>query len=272
MLDQFVQSATILLREGLEAMLVLAALAGYLKKAGAGEGRLVALYTGAAAAVVASVVAALLFQMLNDGVHSDVVEGLVILCAVALMLYVSGWLLIRQDPRAWQGYLKAKADHALAEGTGFAVGLLAFLAVFREGAEAILFMYALAKTTGGWTWSLIAGSLAAAAALAALFYFINLVAQRIPLRPLFVITSGFLFVMAIKMLGDAVQELQEQQLLPYDDLKGWDWLSSIGLNPTVEALTAQALIVALSGISFVVWRWTATHERKGPPRMGDSAA
>ncbi|MBA7465831.1 Ferrous iron permease EfeU [subsurface metagenome] len=263
MLDQFVQSAAILLREGLEAMLVLAALAGYLKKAGAGGGRLAALYAGAAAAVVASLIAAWLFQILNNGVHNDIVEGLVILCAVALMLYVSGWLLIRQDPRAWQGYLATKADRALAQDTGVAIGLLAFLAVFREGAETILFMYALVKTAGGWTSGLIAGSLAAAAALAILFYFINLVAQRIPLRPLFVITSGFLFVMAIKMLGDAVQEFQEQRLLPYDDLQGWEWLSGVGLNPTVEALAAQASIVALAVISFVVWRWTTVQERKG---------
>lgn len=272
MLDAFVQSATILLREGLEALLVLGALAAYLGKAGARE-RLGALYVGAGLAVVASIIAAILFQLLNNGVHNDIIEGIVILCAVALMLYVSGWLLIRQDPRAWQNYLAAKADRAIAQDTGIAVGLLAFFAVFREGAETILFMYALAKTAGGWTSGIVAGSLAATAGLVVLFYFINFVAQRIPLRPLFVITSAFLFLMAIKMLGDAIQEFQEQQVIPYHDLERLEWLSTVGLNPTIEALFAQAAIVALAGVSFLVWRRTAMQEHRRSRRsLGTPAA
>lgn len=261
MVDAFIQSAAILLREGLEAMLVLAALAAYLTKAGARE-RLGALYAGAALAILASLVAAWLFQILNNGAHNDILEGMIILAAVALMLYVSGWLLIRQDPRAWQGFLATKADRALAQGTGLAIGVLAFLAVFREGAETVLFIYALTKTTGGWNAGLIAGLLTASAGLVVLFYFINLVAQRIPLRPLFIVTSAFLFVMAIRMLGDAVQEFQEQQLLPYDALGGWEWLSSLGLNPTVEAVSAQVIIIALAGISFLLWRRNAVQQGK----------
>ena len=93
----FVQAAVILLREGLEAMLVIAALAAYLKKAGAAD-PLAALYTGAVAAIFASLVAAWAFQTLNEGQHNDLLEAFVILAAAALMLYVSGWLLVRQDP------------------------------------------------------------------------------------------------------------------------------------------------------------------------------
>jgi high-affinity iron transporter len=253
MFNVLIQSATILLREGLEAMLVVAALAAYLTKSGARD-RLGALYTGAGLAIVASLIAAWLFEILNSGMHSDLLEGFVILAAAGLMLYVSGWLLVRQDPRAWQSYLKTKAENALARHTGMAVAAIAFLAVFREGAETVLFIYALAKTSGGWTSGLIAGLLLAAAGLVVLFYFINIIAQRIPLRALFVATSAFLFVMAIKMLGEAAQEFQEQQLLPYDELPGWEWLSSIGLNPTVEALSVQAIVIVVAGISFLVWR------------------
>ena len=141
----FIQAAVILLREGLEAMLVIAALAAYLKKAGASE-RLTALYTGAGVAILASLVAAYLFQTLNDGQHNDLIEAFVILAAAALMLYVSGWLLVRQDPRAWQAYLKERAEGALAHGTAWAIALLAFLAVFREGAETVLFVHAVSYT------------------------------------------------------------------------------------------------------------------------------
>ena len=144
MSSAFIQAAVILLREGLEAMLVIAALAGYLTKAGAGH-RIRALYGGALAAVGASIVAAWLFAVLNSGEHSDVLEGIIILVAAGLMLYVSGWLMVKQDPRGWQDYLAHKADNALAQDTVRAVAALAFLAVFREGAETVLFINALAS-------------------------------------------------------------------------------------------------------------------------------
>ena len=104
MSSAFIQAAVILLREGLEAMLVIAALAGYLTRAGA-HNRINALYGGALAAVGASIVAAWLFAVLNSGEHSDVLEGGIILLAASLMLYVSGWLMVKQDPKGWQVYL-----------------------------------------------------------------------------------------------------------------------------------------------------------------------
>ena len=98
------------------------------------------------------------------------------------MLYVSGWLMVKQDPRGWQDYLAHKADNALAQDTVWAVGALAFLAVFREGAETVLFINALATAEGGWSAGLFAGLGAATVGLVVLFYFINLIAQKIPLR------------------------------------------------------------------------------------------
>src|ERR1700753_1701869 len=92
MSSAFIQAAVILLREGLEAMLVIAALAGYLTKVGAGH-RVQALYGGALTAVGASIVAAWLFAVLNSGETSDVLEGIIIIVAAGLMLYVSGWLM-----------------------------------------------------------------------------------------------------------------------------------------------------------------------------------
>src|SRR6266536_1567248 len=156
MISTMFQSATILLREGLEAMLVIAALAAYIQKAGMHH-RLRELYVGSVVAVAASFLAAWLFEIFNNGVHNDLLEGVTILAAAALMLYVSGWLLLRQDPRSWQQFLRAKADEALSRQTGIAVASLAFLAVFREGAETVLFIHALAQSSGGWSAGLIAG-------------------------------------------------------------------------------------------------------------------
>src|SRR4029077_17949362 len=125
----------------------------------------------------------------------------------------------KQDPKGWKDYLAHKADAALAQDTVWAVGALAFLAVFREGAETVLFVNALATTEGGWSLGLFAGLGTATLGLVVLFYFINLIAQKIPLRPLFIITSAFLFAMAIKFIGESVQEFQEATLLPFTVLK-----------------------------------------------------
>ncbi|OQW53335.1 MAG: iron permease FTR1 [Proteobacteria bacterium SG_bin9] len=262
----FVQTLVILLREGLEAMLVLAALASYLVKAGA-EHRVKALYGGALAAVAASLVAAWLFAVFNNGDHNDTLEGVVILFAAALMLYVSGWLMVKQDPRGWQDYLATKADRALDQGTAWAVAALAFFAVFREGAETVLFIAAVAKD--GWTAGIFAGLLVGAVLLAALFYFINLIARRLPLRPVFVITSAFLFVMGVKFIGDALQEFQEQNIIPLNEIKSLAWIENIGLHPNVEALSFQVLIVvaALATYSIVARNTRLTRElaSKGRP-------
>ena len=251
MSSAFVQAAVILLREGLEAMLVIAALAGYLNKVGAGH-RISALYGGALVAVAASFVAAWVFAVLNSGDHSDVLEGFIILFAAALMLYVSGWLMVKQDPRGWQDYLAHKADQALSQDTVWAVGALAFFAVFREGAETVLFINALAKTEGGWSAGLFAGLAAAAVGLAVLFYFINLIARKLPLRPLFIITSAFLFAMAIKFIGEAVQEFQEQAIITVTDVSGSAFLTAIGLNPTLEALSIQLLVILFALATYSV--------------------
>jgi len=259
----FVQSAAILLREGLEALLVIAALAAYLDKSGASDRR-AALYGGALLAVVASILAAWVFAAFNNGAHSDLMEAGIILCAAGLMLYVSGWLMLRQDPRAWQGFLKTKADEALAKQTGIAVALLAFLAVFREGAESVLFVHALASTSGGWSAELLAGLLAGTAGLVVLFAVINFLARKLPLRPLFIATSAFLFFMAIKFIGQAIQELQEQQILPYSEIGRSGWLASIGFNPTLEAVTMQVIVIVLAVSTFLMF------DRRGRKQAVDS--
>src|SRR6516165_10467199 len=97
----FLEALTIVVREGLEAILVLAALAAYLARADAKD-RLNALWCGAVTALLASIAAAWVFEQFYNGVHNDVFEGIVILLTAALMFYVSGWLLLRQDPRSWQ--------------------------------------------------------------------------------------------------------------------------------------------------------------------------
>ncbi len=246
-------------------MLVVAALAGYLEKVGSAH-RVKALYLGALTAVLASFVAAWLFAVFNDGQHDDTTEGIVILLAAALMLYVSGWLMIKQDPASWKNYISAKANEALAKDTAWAVGLLAFLSVFREGAETVLFVTALVGTEGGWSAGLFAGLLAGAVGLAVIFFILNRLARRIPLRPLFFVTSAFLFLTALKFIGDAIQEFQEQSILPTTPVDSLAWLAKMGLNPSLEAFSFQFLIALSVIAAFSLVRREQTLARKLPAR------
>lgn len=249
----FVQAAVILLREGLEAILVIAALAGYLNKAGSGH-RINALYVGGIVALVASLITAWAFATFNNGDHSDLLEGFVILAASAIMLYVSGWLMLKQEPQAWNDYLASKADSALAQDTAWAVGALAFFAVFREGAETVLFISALVSAEGGFNAGIVSGLAAATVGLVVLFFIINRAAKKIPLRPLFIITSAFLFIMGVRFIGDALQEFQEQTWISFTQVSNSGWLEALGLNPTVEALSIQLLVILFAVASYSLFR------------------
>jgi hypothetical protein len=116
------------------------------KRAGVPE-KLRPIYLGAALAVLASFGAAVVFELFFEGEHNDCVESGVMAVAVALMLYVSGWLFLRQDPNVWMNELRQHAARALSSGTAVCLGVIASRAVLREGGETILFLHALA--TGG---------------------------------------------------------------------------------------------------------------------------
>jgi len=239
------QSASILLREGLEAMLVIAALAAFLRRSGA-VAELKAVYLGATLAILASVLAAVVFDLFLGGAHDDRLEAVVMLLASALMFYMSGWLFLRQNPGAWNATLRRSAERAISSGTSLSLASIAFLAVFREGGETVLFLHALARSSGGWSAGLGIGLLAALVGLLALYAAMQWLAFRLPLRPVFLLTSAFLFLMGLRFIGGAIQELQEQALLSYDDVTVPDWLLSLGVNPTWEAFAAQFAVAAIA--------------------------
>jgi high-affinity iron transporter len=242
------QSGSILLREGLEAMLVIAALAAFLRKAGANE-HLKWLYGGALVAIAASIGAAALLERYFGGMHDDRIEAVVMFVAAGLMLYMSGWLFLRQKPAAWTAELKQAADRAITRGTTISLAVLAFLSVFREGAEAVLFLHATARSTGGWGLGLMIGLVVAAAALVALFIVMQWLAYRLPLKPVFIATSAFLFVMGLRFIGLGIQECQEQVIVPVHSVSLPQWLIDVGLNPSWEAIGTQAVVGAIAVLS-----------------------
>jgi high-affinity iron transporter len=262
-LSEALQSGSILLREGLEALLVIAALAAFLTRVGVPE-KVKPLYIGAGLAILASLGAAVVFEVFFGGEHNDFMEAGVMVIAAVLMLYMSGWMYLKQDPKAWMGELRRSAERALDSGTTISLGLIAFLAVFREGGETVLFLHALAKTSGGWSFGLIAGLVVAALCLVAIFYAMQKLALMLPLRPVFLVTSAFLFIMGLRFVGGAIQEMQEQTIVPYTAAPIPHWLEQLGVNPTWEALGAQLVIAAIAVASTLALRMRRPQQRTAP--------
>jgi high-affinity iron transporter len=260
----FSTALLILLREGLEALLVIAALAAFLKRAGVPE-KLTPLYLGAVLAIVASFGAALVFELFFGGEHNDFMEAGIMVIAAVLMLYMSGWMYLRQDPKAWMTELRLHAERALDSGTAISLPLIAFLAVFREGGETIVMLHAAATESGGWTIGLISGLVTAAVLLAVIFFVMQRSAGRLPLRPVFLVTSAFLFIMALRFIGGAIQELQEQTLVTDTDVPMPLWLrhalDTLGFNTSWEAVGVQLVVAAIAVASTLVLRL----RRPSPP-------
>jgi high-affinity iron transporter len=254
------QSGSILLREGIEAMLIIAALAAFLRRSSAQQS-LTGLYLGAGLAILASLAGAVVMALFFNGAHNDQVEAAIMLLAAVLMLYMSGWLFLKQDPKALMGDLKRSVDKAVAGGSMVSFAALSFLAVFREGGETVLFLHALAQTSGGWSVSLIGGLIAAAAALVVLYIAMQWFALRLPVRPLFLVTSAFLFVMALKFIGQAVQEVQELTLVPVTPADLPEMLTALGFNASWEALGVQA-IIALVALGSTAWAYVDQQRRQ----------
>ena len=253
MTSHAIDAGLILFREGMEAILVLAALSAFLQRAAPEQGR--ALGFGALAGVGASLLAAAAFMAWRDGAHDDRLEGVVCLLAAGLMLWTGGWLARRSDPRAWTAELRRKTETAMASPrVGLAVGAIGFLAVFREGAETVLFLAALlgdAPSPG----ALLPGLAVAAALLAGLWFALTRLAVKLPLRPLFLGTSVFLLVMAARLAAAAVQEFQEQAMIPFDPIDLPRWAETIGLPDNLEQVAAMALVAVLAVPALVAaWR------------------
>ncbi|HYZ33991.1 MAG TPA: FTR1 family protein, partial [Crenalkalicoccus sp.] len=244
------QSALILLREGLEAILVLAALGAVLRRAA--PERVVALHGGAGFGLLASILAAGGYIAWHGGDHDDVVEGITCLAAAACMLWTGGWLWLRADPRAWTASLKRQAEQALASRrVALAIGAIGFLAVFREGAETALFLAALGQD-GGMA-GLLVGLAVGAVGLAVLWRVVTRAVVRLPLRPLFLATSVFLLLMAVKLVGAAITEFQQQLLVGFTPNGLPEGIAEFGPSATWEGLVAQLAVLAMV-IGVLAWQ------------------
>jgi high-affinity iron transporter len=254
----FGQSFIIMLREGLEAVLLLAILFGYLESTKNGRYRKYILYgVGAAAAVTVASVFLIdqLFAVLPFG--REVLEAITALLAVAVLLYVSFWLIARLEQRRWLEFLKARIWTAVSAGSAVSLVLIGFTSVYREGFESVLFYQALNTFGAGLGLYIALGAAAGAAVLAVLALLTFKYGRKLPIKVF--LTTAVCFVMAtsVAFLGNAISALQVADVLSFTRLDSWPHLpiflaQATGYSPTQETVIAQALLASVY-VSGAIW-------------------
>ena len=245
------QSFLLLLREGIEAILIVGLLAAIVARSrlqSGGADRRRPIRVGVVLALIASAATAVLVEsVFHFGVaQQELLEGVTMLLAAAVLIFVGHWLIARVEVNAWKSFLAQQARHATAGGSAFALGGAAFLAIYREGFETVLFYKALMITAAGTaTGAIVAGAALAALCLVVVYVAISRFGVKIPLRAFFALTSAGLLYLAVSFGGRGIAELQESDLIRTTVIDGWPRLPWLGLYPTAESLGLQAAILLL---------------------------
>ncbi|HWA15366.1 MAG TPA: FTR1 family protein [Gemmatimonadales bacterium] len=266
-LNLFTQSFVLLVREGLEAILVIGAILAFLARTGAAERRR-EVHLGVLAAIGASLVTAFLLEYFfrASRVGQETLEGGVMLVAAGMLFYVSYWLLSRLEVAKWNGFVRNRVSEALGSGSTLALASVAFLAVYREGFETVLFYKALLVGGMEAVAPVVAGMVVGAVVLGIVYVLINRFGVRLPLKPFFALTSAFLYYMAFVFAGKGIVELQEGGIVSITPVSGGPSFPQLGIYPTLESLLVQGLLVAAL-VAGLVWtfiieprRLAVTHE------------
>ena len=251
----FIDAMFILLREGVEALLIVLALVSSLKAANQKKG-LRWVYAGAAAGILASVVIAFILQALfpavSSGTNREILEGFVGIFAVVMMIGIGFWLHSKSSLKSWKNYIDRKMDVVLSTGSFISMFVLSFLAVFREGAETILFYVGILPLIS--LQNLITGVVSAILILIVIALVLIYASSKIKIHQVFFILTWTIYFLAFKMLGTSIHMLQVVGILP---------LHVIHFIPTVEVLGIYANIeVFISQLILIIIIMIATLKRK----------
>lgn len=248
-------AAAIILREGLEALLVIVALVAFLDRSGNRDKRRW-IWLGAAAGICASLITAIALQFIFNraaaGQNREVIEGVTALIAAVLLFYVSYWLHSKANLNAWQSYINDRTGHALRQGSTFGLSLLAFLAIFREGAETVVFYLGMAPSIS--SGNLLLGLALGVAILTVAAVLMMVVGVKLPLRPFFRVAGLLVYYLGFKFVGAGIHALQLAGILPTSLVKPIPPIPFFGIYPTWETLAPQLLLLLAAIAAFLYLR------------------
>jgi high-affinity iron transporter len=258
----FLGSLLIIVREGFEAIIIVGAIIAYLLKSGNKKSTR-PVYWGSLIALGVSVLMAWILNRITSvagGQNQEIIEGATMLLAVAVLFYVSNWMVSKAEAEAWSGYIESKVQSSIGRGSMFSLAFAAFLAVFREGAETILFYQALLASTESYINMIWLGLGVGIVALVIIYILIRVLSIRLPLKPFFLGTSVLLFVMSITFVGNGVKELQEGNVIGVTPVSGVASVDILGIYPTLETLIPQFVLLVITVLTFIIQirRWKGT--------------
>ncbi|HEY8206740.1 MAG TPA: FTR1 family protein [Myxococcaceae bacterium] len=244
----FWMAALILLREGFEATVVIAALLAVLKKLQQPQHvRLV--HAGWVTALLAGAAAFAFARQLISGQNRELVEGLMSLLAVGMLLYAALWLNARSNIRKFMGQIRAAMQGAIGRGSALGLFAIAFTSMFRESFETAIFLQGLAiDSASGTLW----GTAAGAVVLVGLVLFIGRVGYRLPMKLLFNASTVLLVVTAVVLLGKGLHAVQEIGWLPLSPIRMVQ-IEALGVFPDAYSFFPQ-LALALAPLLWVLAR------------------
>lgn len=247
----FVDAMFILLREGVEALLIVLALVSGLKAANQKKG-LKWVYAGAVAGILASIVIAVVLQKLfpavSSGTNREIIEGFVGIFAVIMMIGIGVWLHSKSSLKAWKDYMDRKMNVVLSTGSFISMFALSFLAVFREGAETILFYAGILPLIS--VQNLITGISAAVIILIIIALALTYASSKIKVHRVFFILTWMIYFLAFKMLGVSIHMLQVVGVIPLHVIHFIPTVEILGIYANVEVFISQLiLILIIAGIT-----------------------
>ncbi|WP_371420864.1 FTR1 family protein [Tardiphaga sp.] len=245
----FLGAATILLREGLEALLIVVAMIAFLRKAERTEvmpyvhaGWIGALVAGFVTWVIAT------WAIGISGASRELTEGFGSLLAAVVLLSVGIWMHGKAQADQWQKYIREKMAQALSGRSAWFLFGLAFVVVYREVFETILFYAALtAQGNGG---AMLAGALSACVVLAAIAWALLRYSRSLPIGTFFTYSSWLMAVLTVVLAGKGVAALQEAGIVDIVPLPSFPRIDLVGLFPTIQTVAAQAAMVVALVIGF----------------------
>ena len=240
----FVGAFTILLREGLEALLIVVAMIAFLRKAERPEvmpyvhgGWIGALLVGGATWFAATYLIGI------SGASRELTEGFGSLFAAVILLFVGLWMHGKSRADEWQRYIRKTMSKALSRGSAWFLFGLAFIVVYREVFETILFFAALWTADNGMT--ILAGSGAAILLLSVIAWAMLRYSRKLPIGKFFAYSSALMIVLTVILTGKGIAALQEAGLMSVTPLPDFPQIAMLGIFPAVQPLIAQVLVIAI---------------------------
>ncbi|EKN70009.1 hypothetical protein BABA_07331 [Neobacillus bataviensis LMG 21833] len=249
-------AALILLREGLEGLLIIVTLIAFLKKMGQSS-KQKWIWSGVIAGLLASAVLAVIinivFSQITAASSREYIEGLTGVAAVVMMLTVGAWLHNKSSIGNWNKYINQQMQQAIAKGSLLSFGFISFLSVFREGAETIIFYTGITPYIS--LMQLTAGILLAIGILVIVGFLIIKYSVKIPIRLFFKVATLLIYFLAFKILGISIHALQISNVLPTSTVENLPFIDWLGLYPTWETTISQlGLLAVIMFMTYLVKR------------------